>query len=131
MAARAEPTIQAMRAAHHPHFSAPGLRRLGALAAGLCSLAVLAQAPAPLEADTPQPPDRRVEQRIEHIRVEDGGSRVDEVRYGGQTQSITVQPKAQVPEYEITPTDGARRRPAARDGAESDTGQRVWKVLGF
>lgn len=127
MAARAEPTIQPMRAALHPHPFAPGLRRLAALAAGLCSLAALAQAPA----DVPPPADKRVEQRIERIRVEDGGSRVDEVRYGGQTQSITVQPKAQVPEYQITPTDGARRRPAARDGAESDTGQRVWRVMGF
>ncbi|XAH24982.1 hypothetical protein AAFF27_07255 [Xylophilus sp. GW821-FHT01B05] len=117
-----------MRAAHTPLPTATGWRRLAALAAGLCSLAALAQAPA---ADAPPPSDKRVEQRIENIRVEDGGSRIDEVRYGGQTQSITVQPKAQVPEYQITPTDGARRRPAARDGAESDTGQRVWRVMGF
>ena len=36
----------------------------------------------------------RLNQRVERIRIEDGGSRVDEVRVGGQTQSITVQPKA-------------------------------------
>ena len=63
-------------------------------------------------------------QRIEHIRVEDGGSRVDEVRVGGQTQSITVQPKVgNLPEYEVQPSDGVRNRP--RNGAETDTGSRV------
>ncbi|MCE1249163.1 MAG: hypothetical protein LWW82_00340, partial [Comamonadaceae bacterium] len=38
--------------------------------------------------------DRRLSnQRAERIEVEDAGSRVDELRIGGQTQSITVQPK--------------------------------------
>ena len=54
------------------------------------------------------------------------------MRYGGQTQSITVQPKADVPEYEIQPTDLARSRPADhRDGMSSATGQRVWNVFKF
>ena len=44
-------------------------------------------------------------QKIEHIRIEDSGARVDEVRYGGQTQSITVQPKANVPAYEVLPSN--------------------------
>ena len=121
-----------MRAA--PTFSllSAGFRRSLALA-GLVCLPAFAQAPAAPAtlADVPPPAGAKVEQRVERIRVEAGGSRVDEVRYGGQTQSITVQPKAEVPQYEITPTDGTRRRPAARDGAESDTGQRVWRVMGF
>ena len=55
-----------------------------------------------------------------------------ELRVGGQTQSITVQPKANVPSYEIQPTDMARSRPADnRDGMSSATGKRVWNVLGF
>ena len=54
------------------------------------------------------------------------------MRYGGQTQSITVQPKANVPEYEIQPTDLGRSRPADhRDGMSSATGQRVWNVFKF
>lgn len=72
----------------------------------------------------------RLNQRTERIRVEDGGSRVDELRIGGQTQSITVQPKVgNLPEYEVLPSDGARNR--ARNGAESTTGARVWNVMKF
>ena len=74
----------------------------------------------------------RKNQKIERIRVEDAGNRIDELRVGGETQSITVQPKAGVPAYEIQPTDGARSRPAdARDGMSSATGKRVWNVLNF
>ena len=93
-------------------------------------------APAGLPA-TPQsaPPEgraARIEQKVERIHHEDAGARIDEVRYGGQTQSITVQPKADVPEYEIQPTDLARSRPADhRDGMSSATGQRVWNILKF
>jgi len=50
----------------------------------------------------------RKNQKIERIVVEDAGSRVDELRVGGQTQTITVQPKTEVPAYEIKPTSGAR-----------------------
>ena len=76
-----------------------------------------------------QQPDR-LNQRTERIRVEDGGSRVDELRVGGQTQSITVQPKVgHLPEYELQPSDGVRNR--ARNGAESTTGARVWNVMKF
>ena len=70
-------------------------------------------------------------QRIEHIRVEDGGSRVDETRVGGQTQSITVQPKVgTLPSYEVQSNDGAR---AARSRSESNdtTGTRVWNFMKF
>ena len=72
----------------------------------------------------------RADQRIEHIRVEDEGSRIDELRVGGQTQSITVQPKVgNMPEYEVQPSDGVRNRP--RNGAETDTGSRVWNLKKF
>lgn len=59
-------------------------------------------------------PDGRKNQKVERITHEDAGSRIDELRYGGQTQSIVVQPKANVPAYEIQPG-----------------GQRVWNVLKF
>ena len=69
-------------------------------------------------------------QRTERIRVEDEGSRVDELRIGGQTQSITVQPKVgDMPAYEVQPSDGVRNR--ARNGAESNTGSRVWNLMKF
>lgn len=78
------------------------------------------------------PLEGRKNQRIERIQVEDAGVKIEELRVGGQTQSITVQPKANVPEYEIQPTDLARSRPADnRDGLGSATGQRVWNVFRF
>ncbi|MGE0332838.1 MAG: hypothetical protein AB7P37_19340 [Ramlibacter sp.] len=69
-------------------------------------------APATLQRDTQTA--GRHNQRIERVRIEDAGSRVDELRYGGESQSITVQPKADVPEYQVQ-----------RDGT------RVWNVLKF
>lgn len=60
-------------------------------------------------------PRAGVEPRIEHLRVEDAGARIDELRVGGETQSITVQPKGGMPTYNVEPK----------------TGERSWKVLGF
>ena len=69
--------------------------------------------------------DRRT-QRVEHIRTEDAGSRVDEVRAGGETKSITVQPKANVPPYSVQPTDPANM--GAGESAPGAPGRRVWKI---
>lgn len=71
----------------------------------------------------------RHHQRIEHIRIEDAGSRVDEVRTGGETQSITVTPKAPVPAYEVRPADVTR--PASPEAGPGSAGPRSWKVLSF
>ena len=93
--------------------------------------AVSAQTAAPLLQDQAQA-DPRQNQKIERIRIEDGGARIDELRVGGQTQSITVQPKANVPAYEFQPTDLARSRPADnRDGLSSPSSQRVWNLFKF
>ena len=74
--------------------------------------------------------DQRIEQRTERIHLEDQGSTVDELRIGGQTRSITVQPAAgNMPAYEVLPSDGVRNRP--QNGAESTTGPRVWNVMKF
>lgn len=123
-----------LRPAHPPTAYNPSMQsRILLLPALLAASAALAQpAPAaPLVQESPALQGRR-NQRVERIHVEDARVRIDEVRYGGQTQSITVQPKADVPEYEIQPTDLARSRPADhRDGMSSATGQRVWNVLKF
>ena len=93
------------------------------LAAG----AACAQAPAaPL---VREPLDPRQNQKVERITHEDAGARIDEVRYGGQTQSITVQPKADMPAYEIQPANPARLTPA--DPRQDAAGQRRWNVLRF
>ena len=74
----------------------------------------------------------RKNQRVEFIRIEDGGAIIDEVRYAGQTRSVIVQPKANMPQYELQPADMARSRPADnRDGLSSAGGQRVWNLFRF
>lgn len=89
------------------------------------------QAPAkkPAAAETPMQAGRS-NQTIQRIRIEDAGSRIDELRVGGQTEQITVQPKTNVPPYEIKPAEGARgTAPAAASG--DTNGSRVWNVLKF
>ena len=70
-----------------------------------CTALAAQTVPAPPLVQESQPLEGRKNQRVEHIHLEDSGAKIDEIRYGGQTQSITVQPKANVPEYEIQPTD--------------------------
>ena len=55
------------------------------------------------------------ESRTERIRVEDEGARIDELRIGGETRTISVTPKGGMPAYNVAPK----------------TGERTWKVLGF
>ena len=93
-------------------------------------VATQAAAPDPLQQDGPADPRRN--QKIERIHVEDGGASIDELRVGGETRSITVQPKANVPQYEFQPTDLSRSRPADnRDGLSSPSSQRVWNLFKF
>ena len=92
----------------------------------LASGTALAQAPA-----SPAP-QGRPDSRIEHIRTEDQGARIDELRVGGQTQSISVTPKSSaLPSYQIQPSEGARTPPTQREGAESGNGARVWNIFKF
>lgn len=66
----------------------------------------------------------RSNQRIERIRVEDEGSRVDELRVGGETKQISVQPKVgNLPAYEVQPHN--------TEGADGTNGRRVWRALQF
>ena len=78
------------------------------------------------------PVGKRPEPNIQRIRTEDAGSRIDEVRVGGETQSITVQPTANVPAYEVLPAEGSKNGGTApsASGAGS-SGKRVWNVLSF
>lgn len=88
---------------------------------------VLAQAT--LERDTAVDPRRN--QKIERIHIEDAGNRIEELRVGGQTQNVTVQPKADVPAYELQPDDNARSRPSESREGFSGRKQRVWNVFDF
>ena len=75
--------------------------------------------------------DPRGNQKAERIRIEDAGNRIDELRVGGQSRRIVVQPKTNVPPYEMPTEDMARTR--AEEPRKSVTGrkQRTWKVLDF
>jgi hypothetical protein len=110
------------------------------LVSSLACFGALAQAPAPAAPapaaatllQTEEQADPRRNQKIERIHVEDGGASIDELRVGGQTRSITVQPKANVPQYEFQPTDLSRSRPAdSREGLSSPSSQRVWNLFHF
>ena len=100
----------------------------------LAASPVLAQnPPAPAEAteasETRATPADRNNQRVERIRIEDEGSRVDELRVGGQTRSITVTPKvSDMPAYEVQPSEGVRNR--SRSSSDT-TGARVWNIRKF
>lgn len=93
------------------------------------SAAALAQAPAPLVQES-QPLEGRRNQKVEKLHAEDEAVVIDEVRYGGQTQSTRVQPKSGMPAYEMQPTDLARTRPDPRETANPPS-RRVWNVLDF
>ena len=93
------------------------LLTLSLLGTSLCSAQALVPAPSastPSAAQTAAP-ESAVEKRTERIQIEDGGARIDELRIGGETKSITVQPKGGMPAYEVQPASG----------------ERSWKILGF
>lgn len=109
---------------------------------GLAASPLLAQTTPPIapkgnadkreQLPNPEQMQGRNNQRTERIRVEDEGSRVDELRVGCQTQSINVQPKgSDMPAYEVKSPDGARSRSGSNSGAETNTAPRVWNVMKF
>ena len=102
----------------------------------LASASVLAQpADATASAASATPADDvsshdRNNQRIERIRIEDEGSRVDELRVGGETKQITVQPKVgNLPAYEVQPANAGRD--GHIQGQDGTNGRRTWKALQF
>ena len=85
--------------------------------ANICQAQSAPAAPAAAEQKTISATSARgaLEKRTERIRVEDAGARIDELRVGGETLSISVQPKGGMPAYQIAPSSG----------------ERSWKILGF
>ena len=86
--------------------------------------AALPPAAAAPNADEQRLLDRKT-QKVEILRFEDAGNRVDEVRSGGQTQRITIQPKNGMPAYEVLPASPNTVNPGAGIG---QTGPRVWRI---
>jgi hypothetical protein len=99
---------------------------------GLAQTAVPGSGPPPSVEGAAPAPAGRPDRAIQRIHTEDAGSRIDEVRVGGETQSITVQPKTggKLPAYEVKPLDNSRGSAASPSGTDS-SGSRVWNVLKF
>jgi len=74
----------------------------------------------------------RPDKAVQRIRTEDAGTRIDEVRVGGETKSITVQPKTgnKLPPYEVKSSDSTKGSAASTSSNETN-GPRVWNVLKF
>jgi Protein of unknown function (DUF2782) len=104
-----------------------GLGASGLAAAQTPAANTAAPAPAAAAAD-----EKRPEPRIERIQVDEGGTRVDELRVRGETKSITVTPKGGMPAYDVTP-ERAGGGPAAtgRDGTPASGGASTWKLFDF
>ncbi len=88
------------------------LLTLSLLSASLCNAQARALAPS---ASNSTDQDSVIEKRTERIQLEDRGARIDELRIGGETKSITVRPKGGMPAYDVQPASG----------------ERSWKILGF
>ena len=103
---------------------------IAALAA-LPLAAAMAQTPASGAATQAKPTaSARPDKKIERIRTEDAGTRIDELRVGGETQQITVQPKTGGAAYEVKPAEGVRGTAPAATSTDTN-GSRVWNVLKF
>ena len=105
------------------------MRRLALLTVFLAT-AASAQTPADLARGQPDP---RQNQKIERTVIEDESARIEELKVGGQTERVTVQPKGSaLPAYEIEPTHLARSRPAdSREGLSGTNGKRFWNLFSF
>ena len=102
-----------------------------ALALSAASLTVglpqaLAQVTAPPAASEAPAASRTPEPTADRIVHHDAGSRIEELRVGGQTRSIEVETNSRVPGYRVQPID-----PAQAPGKGSGAGQSSWRVFNF
>lgn len=106
------------------------------VAAALLALASLARgqdvrpaAPPPAEAPASAP---SAEPNVRRTVIEDGGTRIEELRVRGTTQRIVVTPKVGTTKrYEIIMGDGSRDLTDGANTSRGAAGKRVWNVLDF
>lgn len=67
-----------------------------------------------------------IEQKAEQITHEDAGSRIDELRVGGQTRRIEVTTKSALPAYQVQPLDASPQDPSERGAGKSR-----WRLVDF
>lgn len=70
-------------------------------------------------------------QRAERITHEDKLTRIDELRVGGQTQRINVQPKNGAPAYEIAPVRSAEPPGQGASERTGNSGKSSWRIFNF
>lgn len=75
---------------------------------------------------TESPPGAGIEQKTERIVHQDRGSRIEELRVGGQTRSIQVDTNSQIPGYQVQPID-----PAQSTQDKGAAGKSSWRVIRF
>jgi len=92
--------------------------------------AIAASAP-PLAHETAPVPLKGGEPVVKRTVIEDGQTRIEELRVRGNLQKIVVTPKGRAPGYEVLTSDGYH--PTADDPGTShgSAGKRVWNVLRF
>lgn len=101
---------------------------------GLAFTAAHAQTPPPATPPESVAPERSFgERRIERIHHEDKATSIEELRVGGETQTITVTPKGGMPAYEVRPQASSQgvARTDRGAGSSGTGGTRVWKILDF
>jgi hypothetical protein len=109
---------------------------LPALLGTLSALAALAAAPASAQvapaADAPRSPATSAPgDRIERITNEDALTRIQELRVGGQTQSIDVAPKNGAPAYQIAPQPAGALPGETGGKPTGNAGRSSWRLLNF
>ena len=90
-------------------------RRLGAMACMAAGLWLTACSSAPTLSEG-------VDKRIERIEHEDDRSRIQELRVGGQTETIDVKPKNGAPAYQVGPNQNS---PTPQEGRS------FWRLFEF
>jgi hypothetical protein len=72
-------------------------------------------------------PVRSLEQKTERIVHMDAGSRIEELRVGGQTRRIAVETNSPLPGYQVQPIDPSQ----PSHGRDSTGGESSWRILQF
>ena len=103
------------------------------LVAVLAALSLLAM-PAAQAQPAPQAPGdggRGGEPNVRLTVIEDGGSRVEELKVRGETRRIVVHSKLGGGNYEIVPADGGRDLATGPTTPRGAAGQTVWRMFRF
>jgi len=91
-----------------------------------------AAAPAGTAVEEPDAPRQKGgEPVIKRTVIEDGQTRIEELRVRGNLQKVTVAPKGRAPGYEILTGDGYHATADDPGTSRGSAGKRVWNVLRF